>query len=775
MNIPEPIYSALNWARDWFARASKAGDPTWARVAAAQGEEGRNSYPDLSKVENQLRQHLRSPWVYTAVSKISRAAALVEIDVYRLNGEKKEPIDNHPIELLLRRPNPQMSGFNLQEYIVGSLNLAGNSYLYLANSKGAAQPDTIYPMRADRITIKPGLTVDKPVDAYIYTLGEIEVPLDPVQVIHFKRWHPLNDLYGLSPIEAMAVDLIGDEQMGAYNRNTFNSGRAVPAGVLNIKNAVTDAEFERIVKQWEKNHGGTQQKTAVISSAEVTFQPIGLSHKDLDFLAGRQFAKEEIFLAFGIPPGMLDKNATEANAQAGKEVFTNDTLWPQMVEICEQLTISLAPFWGDDLVIESADIRYTDQKADLQREMQEQPYITLNERRELEGRPPLQPVVLASGEIIDVGSMTAPIAAAVVAGGGGAPTQPTQPSGNPPASDISSSAAAKVTEPDFYTVKTVYTRRMNEELARFGRYAANGKDPDLFNFNNFPSEAATAAKALIDISDQHTEVFDWLKATPPNPYHKDDVHAAAKLKIERQIGTAISDYFDGLVNRLQMAARHESRASKAVSDDLLRRIQLYLDKQWWSDELDTLAGVMKPLIQDAVNTGAIDNADMLTVSSGITLDTSEFNTYAAQYALDYTDAVLKGFNSTTQDGVGAIIARYIGTPGTTLPDLIQAFQDSLLFGKYRARLFAVTETTRAFNIGQYHAAVGFAKSAGVAMLYAISMLPPLHPLCRCGHNDQFVYDDDGNIVGMDAVWLTANDDHVCELCDPRSGEMMSTL
>ena len=97
------------------------------------------------------------------------------------------------------------------------------------------------------------------------------------KVVHFKRWHPDNDYYGLSALEAGRITIASDKAMSEWNRNTFGKDNGVPAGIVNVKDFVSDADFERIKREWRQSYGGPQRRTAFLRGGGIEWQNIGLS------------------------------------------------------------------------------------------------------------------------------------------------------------------------------------------------------------------------------------------------------------------------------------------------------------------------------------------------------------------------------------------------------------------------------------------------------------------------------------------------------------------
>jgi HK97 family phage portal protein len=334
---------------------------------------------DLSAMEAQSRVYRESPWVYVAVNRIAEAAALTPLKVYRLDGEQRLEVERHPLEALLDKPNPFISRFELLEQTIGMLELTGNAYWFLSGD-GLGIPMQIWPLRPDRVSIIPD--ENNYVRGYVYEVDGKRIPLEAVEVVHFKRWHPANDYYGLSALEAARMVVTTDKAMSEWNRNTFGQDNGVPAGVVNVKKPISDAEFERIKREWRASYGGPQRRTAFLRAEDTEWQALGFSHNELDFLHGRKTNRDEILNIFGVPVGMVSDNATEANAKVAERVFIERTLWPKLVRISQKIAQELLPFWPGEHVAEFEDIRPTDTQARLDEIRTAYPVMSINEIRQ---------------------------------------------------------------------------------------------------------------------------------------------------------------------------------------------------------------------------------------------------------------------------------------------------------------------------------------------------------------------------------------------------------
>ena len=380
----------FNWLSTVFPRRN--GLRPAPHIAAVATRNTMN-WPNLAEAEAQARLYQQSPWVYIAVSRIAEAAALVPLRVHPRLGQESpslllrggarggvgEVASRHPLESLLDAPNPYMSRFELMEQTLGMLELTGDAYWFLGGD-GSGTPTEIWPLRPDRVSIVPD-----PVDyvkGYVYELDGQRIPLMPVEVIHFKRWHPNNDYYGLSALEAARLAVTSDHAMAEWNRNTFGQDNGVPAGIVNIKEQVNDADYERVKREWRQSYGGPQRRTAFLRGGSIEWQNIGLNHNELDFLQGRKAHRDEILNIFGVPVGMVSENATEANAKVAERLFIERTLWPKLVRLSQKITKDLLPFWPGNYVAEFDDIRPTDVQARLDEIKTAYPVMSINEIRE---------------------------------------------------------------------------------------------------------------------------------------------------------------------------------------------------------------------------------------------------------------------------------------------------------------------------------------------------------------------------------------------------------
>lgn len=350
--------------------------------------EGLSAYsdqPDLQVTRNQLSLMQKLSWVYSAVSLTSRTAATSELNVKQRAGKKAVDVDNHPFELLLEKPNPLQSRFEFLEALFGFRKLAGNAYVWLNRTGPDKEPVEMWIIPPQRIRPVPDSRMYLRGYLYMPEDGGKEIPLETWEVCHFKQWHSTNSFVGLSPIEALSQGVKGELAMQEWNTNYFAKDHAKPQGALAYADSINNDDWETMKQDINDSHGGTQRRVMMlrgVGAGGVQWLQMGLSQKDMEFLNGRTFNKEEIYAIFA--PGlasMLAVNATEASANAGERTLMKFATYPDMKAVAEKMTNDILPAYGPDLFAEFEDVRVADRALELQEQQTYSAVHTVDEVR----------------------------------------------------------------------------------------------------------------------------------------------------------------------------------------------------------------------------------------------------------------------------------------------------------------------------------------------------------------------------------------------------------
>jgi len=365
-----------------YTKAQVSDAPTWLR---ADAESAQYTIPDRALPEAQLELYQRLSWVQIAVAAVAEQAATTKFNVMAMDGEDTDAIENHPFEMLLRKPNPLHSRFEFLVSTVSCLALTGNCYWWLNRSSEKNTPDELWVLPPHKV--KPIPDGRMFLRGYMYEPDAgVNVPLEAHEVVHFRKWHPLNTFVGLSPIESLATDVEGEMAMQKWNTNLFAKDNAKVPGALAFADPINDSDWSRMKDEIKREHGGTKRSLMMlrnVGQGGVQWVQMAMSQNDMQFLQARTFTKEEIFAIYA--PGLssiLAVNATEANSVAGKSTFIGMGVYPKLVQIAEKITNDILPSYGDNLVGEFEDIRPSDRLLALQEQQAAERVHTVDEIRQ---------------------------------------------------------------------------------------------------------------------------------------------------------------------------------------------------------------------------------------------------------------------------------------------------------------------------------------------------------------------------------------------------------
>lgn len=358
--------------------APNASRPRWLR-AWAQSEQWKGG--DWSATAAQQRAMLNS-WLFMAVDYIAREVASAQFQV-KLGDTV---IENHPLEKLLKRPNPYMGGAFFWQYSSAWYSLAGEYFWYVSLDNWG-HPRELWPLPANQVQVWPG-DENRFIDHYKYFVNGIEYRLPAEVVVHVRRPNPFDVFRGLSPLMAAMLPVDADMAMARWNGAFFGQDNVMPSAVINLSSGnpnqpINPADAQALENDLRSEYAAVNRKTLVTTANAVDAVVLGWSAREMDFLAGREFSKQEIWQIYGVPPGMLDPTSTEANAVVAERVFKNN-IWAQLMLFAEQLTAELVtPFYNPDCEAAFEDIRPGNRELELAEDAQARAVLTIDERREL--------------------------------------------------------------------------------------------------------------------------------------------------------------------------------------------------------------------------------------------------------------------------------------------------------------------------------------------------------------------------------------------------------
>ena len=296
-------------------------------------------------------------WNTTVFSCINLRADSVAGIKLKLWSKRGAEIKKHPILDLLDNPNPHQNyaDFLATEVCYNSIN--GNSFINGVgvptkpeDSKSPLKmPKELYLLRPDRIQILPG-TGGELVGGYRYRVGAQIVDYDVSRICHRKTFHPLDDFWGMSALEAAAMPVDSDNNSQKWNMFLLqNSAR--PSGIIFVKGNLTDEQYKRLQEQIQTNYSGPQNAGRPLlfeSKDGGDFKEMSMTPKEMDWLKGRILTKREICQAFKVPSQLIGDpdSQTYANYAEARRAFYQEFVIPYIKKYQDSLNKYLVPFFS---------------------------------------------------------------------------------------------------------------------------------------------------------------------------------------------------------------------------------------------------------------------------------------------------------------------------------------------------------------------------------------------------------------------------------------------
>lgn len=218
-------------------------------------------------------------------------------------------------------------------------------------------------------------------------------------ILHLTLFNPLDDHYGLSPMEAAAVPLDIHNAAGAWNKALLDNA-ARPSGALvfapSTGAALSDTQFTRLKAELETSYQGSANAgRPLLLDGGLDWRPLSLSPKEMDFVEAKAAAAREIALAFGVPPLLLGLpgDNTHANYAEANRAFYRQTVIPLVRRTADSLARWLEPAFGPARLepdLDAVEALATERES-LWRRVQGADFLSVAEKREAVGYPPQSP------------------------------------------------------------------------------------------------------------------------------------------------------------------------------------------------------------------------------------------------------------------------------------------------------------------------------------------------------------------------------------------------
>jgi len=240
----------------------------------------------------------------------------------------------------------------------------------------------------------------------------------PNEIIHLKKYTPMNNYYGIPDIVAAQVALAGNEFSGKYNLDYFEN-KAVPRYIITVKGAKLSSESERkLLEFFQVGLKGKSHRSLYVplpadspdSKVEFKMEPVEANTQESSFNIYRSANRDEILIAHRVPINKIGvpEGVSLANARDADKTFKEQVCRPAQM-ILEKKINRIFEEKTDALILKFNELTLTDE--DTQSQIDERylrmQVITPNEVRIRKGMIPID----GGDQVVDLQAQAAEVKA----------------------------------------------------------------------------------------------------------------------------------------------------------------------------------------------------------------------------------------------------------------------------------------------------------------------------------------------------------------------------
>jgi SPP1 gp7 family putative phage head morphogenesis protein len=295
-------FSISRGCRDVVTSLQRGWQQAWAR--------GEDVHPGAAV---QLHEAGRqSAWVFRCLQLIAGPLRSVPLEWYAPGAQ--EELDDADLLSFWRRPAITSGGVRLSfgdfvELSAHNIGLHGQAFWILDDTWLArgGQKSPLILARADRMS--PIQAADTLLGWRFIDGAGKSFSLLPQQVIRPRFLSPYDDAAGLAPLQAAWIAASADHAAGLFARNVAESNGDQGVYVVSKSGTLSEEQRSQIIAQLRQKAALAKRGDfrAAFLTADVAIEDPKIKSVDSAFLASRQFSREEIACAFGVPASMLQK------------------------------------------------------------------------------------------------------------------------------------------------------------------------------------------------------------------------------------------------------------------------------------------------------------------------------------------------------------------------------------------------------------------------------------------------------------------------------------
>lgn len=269
---------------------------------------------------------VRISTVYACVYKIASTVASLGLNLYNVQGQRRDIVNDHPsIDLCTFRPNQYETPFYFWETIIANAVLKGCGYAIIERGAGGV-PLALQCVDTDFVEKRE-------------VNGRVVFKLRDSTVVQQEDMLEICNMYRKSPIQLHRENIGLAQAAQDYGSQYFGNGGQM-TGVLSSEQPLKSEQMETLQKSW--NGSMTSAGTKLLPFG-FKYSRIAIAPEEAQFIETRKFQAEEICRIFSVPPALvqLESQTTYNNVEQQNLMFARHTVLPWAKRIEQELAAKL--------------------------------------------------------------------------------------------------------------------------------------------------------------------------------------------------------------------------------------------------------------------------------------------------------------------------------------------------------------------------------------------------------------------------------------------------
>lgn len=383
-----------------------------SEVSAVDYDRESITFTGTNEEEIQQKISVFVSWVYSNIISLGNQCSAQALYVKTKQEHKYSKDAEHPLAKIFHVPNEFMPMSYLLRHLIWGLSISKyGGFWYLAPDKNTGELSEIWPIDPNRI--QPIKNPDHYVKKFLYTAknplsDKTKVFTIDSQYVFWIKYPNVWDYWkNLPPLLAAFFPAQLERTIEDNQQRIYGDSRGIPLSVVSVDSNLSEQDFEAAKEQIIHDWTNGEASIAIARAGQINVQSLGFTYEQLETIGQQEITRDKIDAIFF---GYAYRSSAMSTGEGLKQIdriIKEQVIYPLLTMIQQSINAQIVQRYypDEDIVVEFDDPRTADRALNIQKSMIESRWKSMNDMRELDGEPPMKPLLG-----IDIGEMPVSLA-----------------------------------------------------------------------------------------------------------------------------------------------------------------------------------------------------------------------------------------------------------------------------------------------------------------------------------------------------------------------------